>query len=33
MSVDELQKAVTAHGYSTYGLYLRGVLRNASEKK
>ena len=31
MSVDELEKAVTAHGSSSYGLYLRGILKNTSE--
>ena len=31
MSVDELEKAVTAHGSSSYGLYLKGILNNASE--
>jgi len=31
MSTDELEKAVTAHGSSSYGLYLRGILKNTSE--
>jgi hypothetical protein len=31
MSTDELETAVTAHGSSSYGLYLKGILNNASE--
>jgi hypothetical protein len=31
MSVDELEKAVTSHGSSNYGLYLKGILNNTSE--
>ena len=31
MSMEELEKAVTAHGSSSYGIYLKGILNNASE--
>ena len=31
MSMEELEKAVTAHGSSSYGEYLRGILKNTSE--
>jgi glucose-1-phosphate thymidylyltransferase len=31
MSTDELEIAVTAHGSSSYGLYLSGILKNTSE--
>ena len=31
MSTDDLEKAVTSHGSSSYGLYLRGILKNTSE--
>ena len=30
-SVDELKTVVTAHGSSSYGEYLRGILKNTSE--
>ena len=33
MSVDGLETAVTAHGSSSYGLYLRGILKNTSENE
>ena len=31
MSTEELEKAVPAHGSSSYWLYLRGILKNTSE--
>jgi glucose-1-phosphate thymidylyltransferase len=33
MSTVELVKAVSAHGSSSYGLYLNGILKNASENE
>ena len=33
MSTDELEKAVTAHGSSSYGIYLKGILKNASQNE
>jgi glucose-1-phosphate thymidylyltransferase len=33
ISTNELEKAVSAHGSSSYGLYLKEILKNASEKE